>query len=355
MPIPRLLPIIAVAIGGVLAVNALAGARSLPDLFSATKAFAEDSVAKVSAKAGKPDPAKADAAKATDAKAANAPVMAASPLPPRTTPAQAAAAQAAAGLQAHRRLDRPPRRACRPSRCACLENLQARRGQLDDREKSMEMQLTLLAAAEAKLDSRVAALNALKVDITAMLGQADAKQKAEAERMVGVYTTMAQSKPKEAAKQLTIMDDSVRLPIAAGLSNRNLATILANMQPTDAKKLNEALAHRFEARRPRRQARWPPGTAAAAAGRHRSWATAPAPQGWRPRLAAKAAAPADEAPRRQAADAKPADAKPTAAARWTRRQARRRQDRSDQDRRRCAAQAQAQARSQARCQEARSG
>jgi len=127
-----------------------------------------------------------------------------------------------------------------------LESLQARRGQLDDRERAMEMQLNLLAAAEAKLDSRVAALNALKADITAMLGQADAKQKAEADRMVGVYTTMAQSKPKEAAKQLTIMDDAVRLPIAAGLSNRNLATILANMQPADAKKLNEALAHRFE-------------------------------------------------------------------------------------------------------------
>ena len=45
MPMPRLLPIIAVAIGGVLAVNALAGARNLPDMLSATKAFAEDAVA----------------------------------------------------------------------------------------------------------------------------------------------------------------------------------------------------------------------------------------------------------------------------------------------------------------------
>src|SRR5258708_4586507 len=82
MPMPRLLPIIAVAIGGVLAVNALAGARSLPDMLSATKAFAEDAVAKAK-------PAKAEA------KAANAvQLAAASPLPPRPTPAQVAAAQA---------------------------------------------------------------------------------------------------------------------------------------------------------------------------------------------------------------------------------------------------------------------
>ena len=50
-----------------------------------------------------------------------------------------------------------------------LEGLQARRGQLDSREKSMEMQLALLAATEAKLDTRIASLNALKADIQAFV------------------------------------------------------------------------------------------------------------------------------------------------------------------------------------------
>ena len=40
-PIPRILPLIGVAAGGVLAINALAGARELPDLISGAKAFAE--------------------------------------------------------------------------------------------------------------------------------------------------------------------------------------------------------------------------------------------------------------------------------------------------------------------------
>jgi len=40
-PVPRILPLIGVAAGGVLAINALAGARQLPDLLSGAKAFSE--------------------------------------------------------------------------------------------------------------------------------------------------------------------------------------------------------------------------------------------------------------------------------------------------------------------------
>ena len=39
--IPRILPLIGVAAGGVLAINAMSGAKSLPDLVSGAKAFAE--------------------------------------------------------------------------------------------------------------------------------------------------------------------------------------------------------------------------------------------------------------------------------------------------------------------------
>ena len=39
--VPRILPIVGVAVVGVLAVNAMAGAKSVPDLLSGAKAFAE--------------------------------------------------------------------------------------------------------------------------------------------------------------------------------------------------------------------------------------------------------------------------------------------------------------------------
>jgi flagellar motility protein MotE (MotC chaperone) len=235
--VPRLLPIVAVAIGGVFAVNAVAGATGLPTLLGGARAFAEEVAAK--APKLKTEPGKA---------AEPVKLAAAGPLPPRTAPGgAAAAAKSTVCLPSDASIAKEA--GLTPEQMRLLEGLQARRGQLDDREKSMEMQLTLLAAAEAKLDARIATLNGLKGDIQSLLGQADEKQKAETTRMVGVYTTMAQSKPKEAAKQLTILEDSVRLPIASGLSNRTLATILANMTPQDAKRLNEALAHRFESQK----------------------------------------------------------------------------------------------------------
>ena len=39
---PRILPLVGIAVGGVLAINALAGARDLPDLISGARAFAEE-------------------------------------------------------------------------------------------------------------------------------------------------------------------------------------------------------------------------------------------------------------------------------------------------------------------------
>ena len=60
---PRILPLVGIAVGGVLAINALAGARSLPDMISGAKAFAEEAVKPI-----KPKSAKADA----KGKAANA-------------------------------------------------------------------------------------------------------------------------------------------------------------------------------------------------------------------------------------------------------------------------------------------
>ena len=74
-PVPRILPLIGVAAGGVLAINALAGARELPDLISGAKAFAE----------GAAKPGKGEAAatgNATDAAASGLPSLTSAVKPP---------------------------------------------------------------------------------------------------------------------------------------------------------------------------------------------------------------------------------------------------------------------------------
>ena len=54
-------------------------------------------------------------------------------------------------------------------------------------------------------------------------------------------------KPKDAGARMALLDDSVRLPIAAKMKERTLSMILANMSPNEAKILTERLANRMSA------------------------------------------------------------------------------------------------------------
>ncbi|PLR28857.1 hypothetical protein SGCZBJ_00850 [Caulobacter zeae] len=219
--VPRILPIVGVAVVGVLAVNALAGAKSVPDLLGGAKAFAEG------AKADKKD-AKGEEAASAEGASTDAAAKASGAAPPRICAPSATDLAKEAGLS--------------PAELRVLQSLGQRRGQLDQREQDIDVQLQLLAAAEAKLDAKMKTLNGMKGEIQGLLGQADSQKAAEVDRMVTVFSAM---KPKDAAARLTVLDDSVRLPIAAKMKERTLAMILANMAPGDAKVLTERLASRF--------------------------------------------------------------------------------------------------------------
>jgi flagellar motility protein MotE (MotC chaperone) len=256
--LPRILPLVGVAVGGVLAINALAGAQSLPDLVSGARAWAEDA-AKPAPKAAK---AKGDAkAKTADKAAASdkaapadpdaiAPSLlgnsgaatgqatdaAASALPPPATPPRPVCAPTAAELAKEAGLS--------PAELQQLQNLGARRTQLDQREQDLSTQLALLAAAEAKVDAKMKALTGLRTDVKALLDQANGREAAEVDRLVKVFEGM---KPKDAAARIAILDDSVRLPIAAKMKERSLSAIIGQMPTGEAKKLTESLAKRFGA------------------------------------------------------------------------------------------------------------
>lgn len=276
-PIPRILPLVGVAVGGVLAINALAGARELPDLVSGAKAFAEGKHDKQS-KDPKAD-ASAATGDATDASAKGVPALApaAKAAPPVCAPTAAELAEEA-GLS--------------PAELQVLQSLGERRGQLDQRESDLNTQLALMAAAEAKLDAKVKTLTGLKAEIQGLLTQTDQKQASEVDRLVKVFEGM---KPKDAAPRMMVLDDSVRLPIAAKMKERSLSAILALMPPAEAKRLTESLANRFS------NAKSIAANAQAAANQAASQVATPAP----------AAATADpvEDPTAKPADGKPAHRK----------------------------------------------
>jgi flagellar motility protein MotE (MotC chaperone) len=322
---PRILPLVGIALGGVLAINALAGARDLPGLISGAKAWAEDAAAPIK-------PAKKAAAKKpADAKVADAAATAAAPTLAPTAPAVPGGAVAATGsatdTAATAGLPPPtiqPKAVCAPTAAELakeaglspaelqvLQNLGARRGQLDQREADLSTQLALLAAAEAKLDAKTKVLTGLKSDIQGLLAQADGREASEVDRLVKVYEGM---KPKDAAARLAILDDAVRLPIAAKMKERSLSAIVGLMPPQDAKKLTESLAHRFTAAETLAQNAATQADAAASATKVADDPNAKPPAKAKPARTAKKAPPRKKAPDDATADAdKPAADKPAAA------------------------------------------
>jgi flagellar motility protein MotE (MotC chaperone) len=207
----RLMPIVAIGVGGLLAVKALAGAEALPNLL-ATPAHAQSAPAK-----GKAPPV-----------GSTAPMAARVPAPAAACLSTASVLAREAGVS--------------PSELRILQSLGERRGQLDAREQAMDTQTKLLTAAELKLDAKVKALMALKAELQALTTQANTQKAAEADRLVSVYEKM---KPKAAAPIFAALDDGVRLPVAAKLRPQTLAAILAEMSPGDAKRLTERLAARL--------------------------------------------------------------------------------------------------------------
>ncbi|HZW16140.1 MAG TPA: hypothetical protein VFF66_07785 [Brevundimonas sp.] len=199
--IPRLLPLIAIAIGGVVVVRAVGVA---PGLFEGAKAWAEDAV---------------------PAAAAAAPAAAICALTPEQLAQQA-------GIS--------------PAELRIIQSLSARRTELDARDADFASMLPLMAAAEQKLDAKVAALAEVKAEVQALLGQVGEREQAEVDRLVAVYSAM---RPRDAAPVFTTLDDDVRLPVAAAMRPRALAAVMAQMEPAAARELTEKLAGRFAAQR----------------------------------------------------------------------------------------------------------
>jgi flagellar motility protein MotE (MotC chaperone) len=263
---PRILPLVVIAAGGVLAVRLVSGAASMSDIAAGAKAWAEDMNPGAHARA---------ASQSTASNASAQPDKAAPPIPPGDVLTAAAA---------------PPPPVCAPSpaelakqaglspaELQTLQNLGARRTQLDQREQNMQTQMALLAAAETKVDAKLQQLAGLKTDIQGLLGQADAQKASEIDHLVVVFQKM---KPKDAAARFTLLDDSVRLPVALKMKDAALSAILAEMTPTDAKVLTERLAGRAtpadQARDAMNTANAPPPAPVAANGAAPSAAAPPA-------------------------------------------------------------------------------
>ncbi len=246
--LPRLLPIVAVAVGGVLALKAITSLNVLPDVFHAATAFAADG--KKAGDTPKAKPAKAakgsggEVVKDDDPTEAHAvdPALLAADATSSAKPAAAAAA-AVAPVCATSVKDLATQAGISPNELNILQSLGQRRQELDQREQGLNSREQLIQAADDKLGARIDQLQGLKTQIQGLLDQAKKTSADDTVRMVKVYESM---KPKDAAAVLTTMSDDVRLPIAAGMKDRSLAAILGAMTPDAARDLTEKLTNRMK-------------------------------------------------------------------------------------------------------------
>lgn len=120
-----------------------------------------------------------------------------------------------------------------------INSLAKRRRELDTRESDLKTQANMLAAAEARVDDKIAQLKQLQAQINALLSQRDQAQKDQIASLVKTYSTM---KAKDAARIFDSLPDEVLLPVAQNMKSDVLALILANMNSDNAKALTVKLA-----------------------------------------------------------------------------------------------------------------
>ncbi len=120
-----------------------------------------------------------------------------------------------------------------------LQDLRARRAQLDTREKSLDTREQVMAAAEQKLNARVDELSALQAKLEQLEQARKARDEANWQGLVKLYEAM---KPRDAAVIFNDLDMPVLLQVLDRMKEAKAAPILAAMQPDRARDATTKLA-----------------------------------------------------------------------------------------------------------------
>ena len=123
-----------------------------------------------------------------------------------------------------------------------MNGLSKRRRELDAREGQLTTQANMIAAAEKRVDAKIAQLKQLQAQMNALLVQRDDAQKAQIASLVKTYSTM---KAKDAARIFNNLPDDVLVPVAHDMKSDIMAQVLANMNADNAKALTVKLADRL--------------------------------------------------------------------------------------------------------------
>jgi flagellar motility protein MotE (MotC chaperone) len=120
-----------------------------------------------------------------------------------------------------------------------LQQLSKRRAELDSRAGQLDQRETLVAAAEQRMDQKMAELKAMQSTLQDLLKQRSDAEEKQLQSLVKIYENM---KPKAAAGVFEELDMDILLEVVGRMKERKVAPILAMMTPTRAKELTFELA-----------------------------------------------------------------------------------------------------------------
>jgi flagellar motility protein MotE (MotC chaperone) len=122
-----------------------------------------------------------------------------------------------------------------------LANLAQRRDQIEQRAREIDLRESLLAAAEKRLDERIAEIKKLEASVKQIVQQYDKQEEQNLQGLVKVYENM---KPKDAARIFEKLEPNVLLGVVERMKEAKLAALLAEMAPQTAQDLTVRLATR---------------------------------------------------------------------------------------------------------------
>lgn len=122
---------------------------------------------------------------------------------------------------------------------ALLQRLGERRAELDAREKALELQEDLVAAAEVRLNEKIASLQAVEARVQALLDLQKAEGDEQFNALVSMYSNM---KPGDAALVFNSLNMDILLRLAVNMSPRKMSPILADMTTERAQMLTVRMA-----------------------------------------------------------------------------------------------------------------
>lgn len=237
----RLLPIVLLAAGGLLALKSISllngGNQSFEavSVAAAQQTLVENEV-RIPNAAGQPgDTVLADVPPVSDDAAMKKEMAAGGTETDDLTPLAAAGASGDGEMVA----EQEDVMSMTPSQRRVLQSLADRRAELKEREAQYQLREKLLSATEKRLKNRMNELETLKDSIGTAV---DEKGEAEDKRLAGLVKMYETMKAKEAARIFDRLDMPILVMVVKQMNPRKMAGILGKMSPEAAQRLTVALA-----------------------------------------------------------------------------------------------------------------